>query len=160
MGDNDALADQERILQDSLPSLLDHYERMREEYTELQRKAAELDDCDQDDLAQTRQQLITANQSIRAKQERLAALKQQSKQLDTSFEDAQDAKIENLQAIQEAQRVREQYRGWSTTEVSKIKGRSSIITRFTLLALTSLQSKSRPSKPDMVGQSRAQQDPT
>lgn len=122
IGDNDLLVEQETVLQESLPALLGQHEQLRDECAELQQRASELADCDQDELAQSRQQLISTNQELRRKQDRLAALRSRSQQLDTSLEDAQDAKIEHLQAIQEASRVREQYRGWSAAEVSNVRG--------------------------------------
>lgn len=120
--DSSSLAEQEAVLQDALPDLMKQHEQLQEECSELQHRAEELADCDQDELAQARQQLVAVDQEVRAKKERLAALKEQSSSLDKSIETAQDAKVENLQAIREAQRVREEFRGWSTSEVNKLKG--------------------------------------
>lgn len=120
--DGALLEEQERALEASLPRLMQQHEQLRSECEELRMRAEEIANCDQDELAQARQQLVSADQDIRSRRERLAILKQQSQDLSSSIEDAQDAKVEHLQAIREAQRVREEYRGWSGAEVNKIRG--------------------------------------
>lgn len=120
--DSVLLREQEQILEESLPELLTQHEQLQEECAQLQQRAEELADCDQNEIAQARQQLVATDREERTKRKRMAELKKQSQELDRTIEDGQDAKVEILQDIQEAQRVREEYRGWSTAEVDEIKG--------------------------------------
>lgn len=155
--DSVLLREQEQILEESLPELLNQHEQLSEEYDELQQRAEELSDCDQDEIAQARQQLVATDQEVRTKRERIAALKKHSQELDKTIEDGHDVKIENQQAIQEAQRMKEEYRGWSTAEVSEIKGeRNNNIILWCDNADINSQNESMHSKQNTTGLSPVQ----
>ncbi len=120
--DDGVLADQERAIQQVLPVLLQEHTQIQQECAELEERAAELADCDQEELSQVRQQLMSVEEATEQKRQLIKQRQQSLHEMDGAIEDVQEAKIECLDAIKEAQRLREECRGWSSAEVRKLKG--------------------------------------
>jgi len=120
--DDGVLADHERAIQQVLPLLLQEHTQIQQECAELEERAAELADCDQEELNQVRQQLMSVEEATEQKRQLIKQRQQSLHETDGAIKDVQEAKIECLDAIKEAQRLREECRGWSSAEVRKLKG--------------------------------------
>ena len=125
--DNHRFEAQENGLQNILPTLLEEHSQLQRECSVLQDRANELADCDQDELRRARQQILSIDEQLRQRRQQISNLKTQSKDLDAAIEDATDAKVENLHAIRESERVLEVHRGWSASEVTKHKCKRAMI---------------------------------
>ncbi|MCJ1438218.1 hypothetical protein MMC27_007605 [Xylographa pallens] len=119
--DADLLGQQEQLLEEVLPTLIEEHERLRAEAKLLQAQADEMADCDQEELADARENLVYLDEELVAKRKVVAELQQQLSEQETGIDDAIDRKQEYLGEIREAERVREECRGWSGSEVAILK---------------------------------------
>lgn len=122
--DAKVLAQQERLLNSILPGLTKEHEALESEAKLLQTQAEELASCDQEELSRARDQLLNVDLELEAKKQKLAALEQQQKDLDDAISQKVQRKQECIEDIKEAEKIREECRGWSSSEVASLKGRS------------------------------------
>ena len=120
--DADLLGQQEHLLEEVVPALAQKHEVLRAEAQFLQAQADEMADCDQEELADARERLAVLDEELDAKRRMLAELQQQLTEQETFIDDAIDRKQEYLGEIREAEKVREECRGWSVSEVALLKG--------------------------------------
>lgn len=142
--DADALTKQEQLLASVVPQLVEEHDRLVAEATVLQAHADELASCDQEELIETRQQLVSVEEEVEAKKAMVVELEAQLQEKEQSIEYITDHREECLAEIKEADRVREECRGWSAAEVATLKGTSyshpkppHSSTKLTLFLLTS-----------------------
>ncbi len=121
-GDEVLLREQEQILAAVLPRLVRDYESKSEESEKLQAQADELASCDQEELLGARQKLTHLDEEIEAKIMTVRHLQDQLRDKEEGIEAASERKKECIEEIKEAERVREECRGWSANEVSALKG--------------------------------------
>ena len=120
--DEASLANQERLLDVVLPPLVEQQEQLTKQQRQLQQRHDELNSCDREELEQTRENLIATDADLQAKRELLMQLQQELADKDARIEAIRERKVECLAEIKAAERVREECRGWSTTEVRDLKG--------------------------------------
>lgn len=120
--DENVLNKQEELLEAVLPTLTDKQEHLDVEYKRLQQRHDELNSCDRQDLEQAREQLVAVDAELEEKRRLVAQLQEELEDKEARIEAAKDRKVECLQEIKAAERMREEYRGWSTTEVNDLKG--------------------------------------
>lgn len=120
--DEASLSNQERLLEVVLPPLIKKQELLSTEQKQLQQRHDELNSCDREELEQTREKLIATDAELQAKRELLTQLQQELADQDARVEAVKERKVECLAEIKAAERVREECRGWSTTEVRDLKG--------------------------------------
>jgi kinetochore protein Spc7/SPC105 len=123
--DNDdrLLMKQQELLSSVLPDMIKRLEELEREHEDLEAVAQELADCDPEDLEDARTQLAAVDGSIAEKTRKLAELR---RELDESVQDAEtlaQQKQQCLEEIREADKIREECRGWSSEEISKLKGK-------------------------------------
>jgi kinetochore protein Spc7/SPC105 len=123
--DNDErlLAKQQELLSSVLPDMVKRLEELEQEHEDLEAVAQELADCDPQDLEDARTQLAAVDSSIAEKTSKVAELR---RELDESVGDAEaliQQKQRCLEEIREADKIREECRGWSSEEISKLKGK-------------------------------------
>jgi kinetochore protein Spc7/SPC105 len=123
--DNDdrLLMKQQELLSSVLPDMIKRLEELEREHEDLEAVAQELADCDPEDLEDARTQLAALDGSIAEKTRKLAELR---RELDESVQDAEtlaQQKQQCLEEIREADKIREECRGWSSEEISKLKGK-------------------------------------
>ncbi|KAL8907748.1 MAG: hypothetical protein Q9207_001231 [Kuettlingeria erythrocarpa] len=119
--DGSVLSEQERLIEQVLPPLMEQNSRLQDEREALQEQADELASCDRDELREARESLATIDNDLQAKQKLLGDLK---KDLDTKVQGIQDAverRDEYHAEIQEAERVRQESRGWKMSEVAVLQ---------------------------------------
>ncbi|KAL8698003.1 MAG: hypothetical protein Q9224_002054, partial [Gallowayella concinna] len=117
--DEDAglLSQQERHLEAVLPSLIEEKTRLQDEYQILQAQADELANCDQDEFRQARERLATVDMDLQGKRKLADQLEQELEAKNQGIEDVIERRDEYHAEIREADRVRQESRGWKTSEV-------------------------------------------
>jgi kinetochore protein Spc7/SPC105 len=120
--DDTKITEQESILDDVLPRLIAADEQLSRQAEQLQRRAAEMDSVDREELEDVRSRLVSTEREIEEKKQLLAELQKQLEEKDATIEAAKESKVECAAQIKEAERVREECRGWSAAEVAAAKG--------------------------------------
>ncbi len=122
--DNENISQQESLLQPVLPRLIEEHEHLEAELQTLQAQAEELASCDQEELKDARKALVAVEEGIQTKQKMIENLQHQLREKETGVENAVEQKQEYLEEIKEAEKVRQECRGWSVAEVTALQGLS------------------------------------
>jgi kinetochore protein Spc7/SPC105 len=125
--DNALLVKQEELLNATLPELISYSDELEGRRVQLQERADEMSSVDRDELEATRDRLVTADSEIEEKKRLLAEMQQELAGKEAHVEALVERKAECLEEIKEAERVREEFRGWSASEVTVLKGKFAII---------------------------------
>lgn len=128
--DESVIAKQEKLLDSVLPPLVEKHSKLETRCKGLQQRHDELNSCDREELEQVRDRLVVTDSELAEKRQLLAELQQELADKEARIEAAKERKVECLAEIKAAERVREEYRGWTTTEVKELKGiahRSSVL---------------------------------
>ncbi len=120
--DDDLLREQEELLASVMPDLVRKYEALEQENEELEAVARELADCDPAELEAARVDLAAVDELIEEKSKKLAAMRQQLEESEESIKDMTARKQQCLDDIKAADQVREECRGWSSSDISTLKG--------------------------------------
>lgn len=120
--DESILAEQEKLLDAVLPPVIEKHESLEKECKQLQQRHDELNSCDREELEQTREQLIATDAELAGKRQLVDQLQQELAEKEARIEAVKERKIECVEEIKAAERVREECRGWSTSEVNTLKG--------------------------------------
>jgi kinetochore protein Spc7/SPC105 len=121
--DEEILDRQIDLLDSFLPQLILQAEQLKHEEADLEYAAEELANCDQGELGDARQQLITVDADIEAKKQLIADLRKQLQGKEAEISAGTERKQVCLDDIREAEKIREECRGWSSTEISALKGK-------------------------------------
>lgn len=121
-GDYQILQEQLNMLQSVLPELAECYEGLQEERENLEQSAQEIADCDPEALDSARQELVSLDTDIEAKRELVAELRLQFQKAEANAESLASKKDSYLADIAQSEEVRENCRGWSSSEVNSLKG--------------------------------------
>ncbi|KAI4273785.1 MAG: hypothetical protein L6R38_006247, partial [Xanthoria sp. 2 TBL-2021] len=119
--DAQVLSQQERHVEALLPKLIEENERLQNEHRILQAQADELASCDQDELRQAREQLAAIDEDLQAKQRLADELEQELRAKEQGIQDAVERRDEYRAEIKEAERVRQESRGWKKSEVAALQ---------------------------------------
>ena len=125
--DDAILKKQEELLEAVLPALIAQHEELGVECKQLQQRQDELTSCDREELEAAREQLIAADAEIEEKKRLVASLQEELIQKEASIEAVKERKMECTEEIKAAERVREECRGWSSSEVNTFKGNPFLI---------------------------------
>jgi kinetochore protein Spc7/SPC105 len=142
--DESKLATQEQLLDTVLPPLIEKQDALSTECKQLQQRHDELNSCDREELEQTREKLVATDAELDEKRRLLAQLQGELAEKEARIETVKERKIECAEEIKAAERVREECRGWSTTEVSDLKCKSYVVsykstTDHTIAKVTALE---------------------
>ncbi|KAF2202582.1 Spc7-domain-containing protein [Delitschia confertaspora ATCC 74209] len=121
--DEYVLAEQERLLDTVLPSLTEQNKQLETQCKKLQQRHDELNSCDLAELESAREQLTAADAEIEEKRRLVASLQAELVEKESRIEAIKDRKVECLEEIKAAERVREDCRGWSVSEVNGLKAK-------------------------------------
>ena len=122
--DDDALLTKhEQAVQGVLPDLLHEHAKLEEDCAVLQEQAGEFDSSQQGELDEARDRLMQVCGDISDKRALIEKYKAEKQAVEDAMAHAQQEKLDCQQAIQEAQRVREELRGWSAAEVDALKAK-------------------------------------
>lgn len=130
--DAEILSQQEELLHPVLPGLIEKRDTLAADAQLLQAQADELASCDQEELTGARKQLLEVNEALEAKRKMVTDLQQQLREQEEDIELAVERKQECLEEIKEAEKVREECKGWSTSEVATLKGIFSFLSSVVL----------------------------
>ncbi|KAI9376712.1 hypothetical protein BJX61DRAFT_488959 [Aspergillus egyptiacus] len=120
-GDDGMLSKYEAILNEAVPALATKHSSLQEKAAHLQQLADELENCDQEELRNARGRLSTIEDEIAAKKKMLEEMQVQIQDKTDTIETGGELKAEFMAQIQEAERVKEECRGWSAKEISELK---------------------------------------
>jgi kinetochore protein Spc7/SPC105 len=124
ISDEELLDQQQGLLESVLPELIQKAERLQREEADLQSAAEEIAKCDQEELSEARQHLITADADIDAKKRLIAELRKHLEGKEAAIEAGTERRQAYLEEIREAEKIREECRGWTSSEISALKGMS------------------------------------
>lgn len=129
--DEQLLQKQENMLNVTLPSLEKTYEALEQEHSSLRSVAEELAECDPEELEAARAELEDVDSDIAEKMRKIEELQQVLGETESTIQDMADRKQECLAAIEEAEKIREECRGWSSKEISTLKCKLETLREFT-----------------------------
>ena len=124
--DAETLSQQERLLDPILPRLTEANSRLQNEQRTLQAQADGLANCDQEELRQSREELASIDEDLQAKLRLVKQLEQEHATKEEGIQHAAERRDEFHAEIKEAERVRQESRGWKTTEVMALQGQTSL----------------------------------
>ncbi|PWY78531.1 Spc7-domain-containing protein [Aspergillus sclerotioniger CBS 115572] len=119
--DGDLLSKHETLLGDVVPALVEKHSTLEEEATRLQQLADEMENCDQDELHSAREKLVDIEAEIEERKRQLQEMQDELKDKTDTIESGTKLKAEYTAQIQEAERIKEECRGWSAKEISELK---------------------------------------
>jgi kinetochore protein Spc7/SPC105 len=122
MMDDRVLRQQEDLLAPVIPLLVEQHDTLFNERAELQLHAKQLAECDQEELDDAREKLVSAESDLEAKRQLFEDMKQQLAEKESGIEAAEQRKQLCLEDIKESNRIREECRGWSNSEVAALHG--------------------------------------
>ena len=120
--DSKILDRQLTLLDSTLPNFICQAQQLEVQEADLQCAADELANCDQAELGEARQKLIAVDADIEAKRNMIAELQKQLQGKEAEIVTSMERKNFCLGEIREAEKIREDCRGWSSTEISRLKG--------------------------------------
>ncbi|KAI1413978.1 Spc7-domain-containing protein [Hypoxylon sp. FL1857] len=121
--DQQLLHKEQDLLDKILPKLVEKFESLEIEHSNLQSAAEELADCDPEELETARSELTDVDADIEAKMKQIEQLRQQLGETESGIAELSQRKKECVADIQEAEKVREANRGWTSNEVNALKAR-------------------------------------
>lgn len=125
------LDQQQQTLDGVIPTLLREQSELEVQKTSLQQRLQELDSVDQEALNICRQQLRDANHYYLERSAVLNSLQEQMKEKDEALAAAKELKVEMAGQIAEADRVREEHKGWPVADVQALKSKVESIEKRT-----------------------------
>ncbi|KAL2178754.1 uncharacterized protein P884DRAFT_196911 [Thermothelomyces heterothallicus CBS 202.75] len=120
--DDRLLAKQQELLSSVLPDMVKRLEALELEHQELEAVARELADSDPQDLEDARAELVAVDKSMEEKTRKLRQLRRELDESVQGLESLTQQKQQYLEEIRQADKIREECRGWSSEEVNKHKG--------------------------------------
>ncbi len=120
--DEEVLDKQQALLEKVLPHLIRKAQQLEHEESYLRSAAEEIANCDQEELSDARQRLIEVDADIEAKKRMIAELHKQLEGKEAEIKIGTERKQICQEEIREAERIREECRGWTSSEVSTLKG--------------------------------------
>lgn len=121
--DDQVLKEQEHLLAPVVPRLVEEHHNLEREHQQLDTQAAELASCDQEELTETRNKLVVTENDIAAKKKLIQEIQEGIKEKDDGIVAARERKQTCLEDIKEAEKIREECRGWSNSEVGVLKSK-------------------------------------
>lgn len=138
VADEKLLDQQQKLLSSVLPALLKQAEALDRECQNLEAVATELKDCDPEELESARAELVAVDEEMEAKAHEIAQLREQLQATEHSVGQLVEQKQQCNADIKEAEKIREDCRGWSSTEISALKSKVDAIEKQHGWAITGI----------------------
>ncbi|KAI9797691.1 MAG: hypothetical protein M1833_005352 [Piccolia ochrophora] len=135
--DEETISKQENIILPIVSPLVQEHGELATKQATLEAQADELANCDQEELRVARNTLANADREIEEKMRSVKDIKKNVDKVEQSIKAGADTKNECLEEIKEAERVREECRGWSGTEVGALKAKADALEEKSGWAITS-----------------------
>lgn len=123
IADEQLLEKQQKLLSSILPAMMKQLDTLTRECENLDAVASELEDCDPQELNTARADLAAVEDDIEAKNKEIAQLREQFRTSEEKVGQLVEQKQRYNADIKEAERIREECRGWSSTEISALKAK-------------------------------------
>jgi kinetochore protein Spc7/SPC105 len=124
--DDSLLSEQEAILHSVVPELVERHALLDSEASRMQEIVDEMENIDPNELRMARERLAKVDAEIETKKRQLEEMQEDLQNKNDTIEAGAELKAEFLEQIREAERVREECRGWSIKEVNALKGKSNL----------------------------------
>ncbi|KAK1690134.1 Spc7 kinetochore protein [Colletotrichum godetiae] len=121
--DDKVLQQQQKLLSSVLPAIVSRFDVLEQEHKNLRAVAEELADCDPEELETARFDLTALDTDVQEKTRRVEELRQQLEEAEQDVEQLAQEKQQCHEDIKEAEKIREECRGWSISEISALKAR-------------------------------------
>ncbi|KAJ5174970.1 uncharacterized protein N7482_000847 [Penicillium canariense] len=148
--DDELLSKHEELLNSAVPPLVEKHASLEQEMSNLQQLVEEMESCDQDELRGARQTLSRVDDEIEARKRELKQLQEEVQQRTNIIEAGTEMRDEYLAQIQEAERVKEECRGWSALDIRELKASVQQIERQTRWSITSASTPAESSTGPML----------
>ena len=126
-GDDNLLVQQQKVLAPILPNLTHQHDQLEAEKHVLQARADEFASDDQEELKDTRVELVQIEKEIEAERKVLVELQDEFRRQEERIEYAVDQRQHCLEQIEGAEKVRLEGRGWSPSEIASLQGTTSLL---------------------------------
>lgn len=120
--DDELLTKKEELLASVVPEMLRRHESLKQEHENLVAVAKELADCDPSELEDARSELVSLDEDIEEKTRKIEELRQQLRESEDDVKTMASQKQSCLEEIKASDKIREECRGWSPTEIMALKG--------------------------------------
>jgi kinetochore protein Spc7/SPC105 len=120
--DDKILQKKQELLDTVLPAMIKRLEDLETEQEDLEAVARELADCDPEELRRARGELVSMDADIAEKTKKIAELRALFEESEEGIKTLVEQKQQCLEDIMEAEKIREECRGWNATEISASKG--------------------------------------
>ncbi|KAL9102220.1 MAG: hypothetical protein Q9163_002602 [Psora crenata] len=119
--DSRSLTQQEQILLPFIPGLKEEHDKLEEQIQIAQTQAAELAGCDQQDLKEARDTLVSIDQDLKAKRAMLKELQDELREHENGLETTLARKEECAEELRGADKIRQGCRGWDHAEIATLQ---------------------------------------
>ncbi len=120
--DDQVLSKRESLLSSALPALLQHRDELEREEASLGEQAEELARVDQAEVTAARDCLLALDEQAETKRALVESLRTQIRARQQAIEHATERKLSLTADIAQAEKIKEECRGWNTSELNKWKG--------------------------------------
>lgn len=124
--DEQTLHERNHLAEKALPSLADKHQKIELQAKTLRTRQAEIAACDPLELENARRQLDALLKSIEDKKAEAESCEVMVRELDQSLSTREETKARLLHEIENAERVKEANKGFTTEDIAKLRGMSSI----------------------------------
>ncbi|KAF2967470.1 hypothetical protein GQX73_g6116 [Xylaria multiplex] len=138
VADEELLQKQQDLLNSILPGMVQRFESLATEHENLESAAQELADCDPEDLQSARAKLTDIDSDIEAKKRKIEELRRQLAETESNIDTATQKKQSCVADITEAEKEREECRGWTSNEINSLKAKVDRLERQHGWAITGL----------------------
>ena len=118
-----SLTQQEQILQPVLPGLMEEHGKLESQIHIAQVQVDELAGCNQEELQEARDDLVSLEQDLEAKRAMVEELQNQLRESEDRLEETLARKQECTDEIKEAEKVRTDCQGWGAAEVLALQSK-------------------------------------
>lgn len=123
MGEDTAvLAQQEQLIHAVLPNLVTERDELEAEARDLQARANDLADCDQEELGDARSNLVAVEEEAIAKRKMAEDLQSQSGRREKDLDKVNERRHECILRFQEAEKMKKDSQGWDPSQVNSLQG--------------------------------------
>lgn len=138
--DGDLLSKYEVLLNSVVPDLAQKHSLLENEAMSMQQLADEMENCDQGELRDAREKLSCVEEEIALKKRQLEDMQSEVQDKTDNIETGTKLKSEFMAQIQEAERVKEECRGWGAKEINDLRSAVRTIERQTGWSIVSASS--------------------
>lgn len=132
-GDDEFLTKREAELNNAVPGLVERNSSLKDEATSLQQLTDEMENCDQNELRGAREKLSGVESELEVKKRQLQEMQADIQDKTDTINTATELKEESTAQIREAERVKEECRGWDAREINELKCEYGLLQKFLIL---------------------------